>query len=374
MCLAVLCLCRWCVSTEPLFTVSAPEPVYDTGSCICDAVSATLRRDSATIYLFRSAWNTTYKFWGPLSDPERHRAYARLNKDLFAIPSGLPVTAAHTRGARNYANFYLKNVIDLGHGELLGFLHLEYMRALDGANLPTYPAVYRIGLCHSRDSGDSWKFCGEIVAANDTTPGACNIGGVPVLTIGAYLYVYFNEKLAGAPELYPSVARAHRSRVIAAARKGTTTRWVKYDSQNGTWDQDGLAGVGSRVVTAPDSAMGLDMHTDAAYCAPLGQYLLIVNALPYDTSRHTRLYLYRSNDGLRWEDPHLLVRADNNYRHPVYPYFASVAPDASADCGTVGREFFVCYINQHFEPTVPVDLPLFRIALRIAGQPIAPAQ
>ena len=102
-------------------------------------------------------------------------------------------------------------------------------------NPPVYPAIYRIGLCYSRNSGDSWTFCGDIIGVNDTTHDtvdmAFNIGGAPYLIIDGFIYVYFNEK-SPVSKQYPSVARAELSSVVSAARASNVTKWLKYNKNS----------------------------------------------------------------------------------------------------------------------------------------------
>jgi len=295
---------------------------------------------------------------------------------MFSIPSGMDITTKGKAGVKNYANIYLKNVFDLGNGELIGFLHLEYLKGTQGslnpacAQCPFYPAIYRISLCHSENSGKSWTFCGDIIGASDSRPGQCNIGGVAYVTVGDYFYVYFNEK-SPTSAAYPAVARALKKDVIDSVRK-TPPRvagWHKYNGASGNWDQDGISGLGTQIL----SGENLDLHADAAYCVACKRYLLTVR----DNGKNG-LYLYQSVNGLEWKNPQFLAAdyTENGVLYqPVFPYFASLSGDANTDCSVVGMEFFIYYIAQHFPERdnpprffIPSDQPIFRVKVQVKAE------
>jgi hypothetical protein len=360
-------------------SISQPELIYRASPTThkkkfyaCDAVSATLRKNSENMYIFRSTCDATFRFCGPLSNAEQNPMF-KFNTDMFAIPSGMDITTKGIAGAKNYANIYLKNVFDLGGGELLGFLHLEYLKGTQGnlnpacAACPFYPAIYRISLCHSENSGESWTFCGDIIGASDNKPGQCNIGGAAYVVAGDYFYVYFNEK-SPTSAIFPSVARALKKEVIDSVRKLSprTAVWHKYNGNTGKWDQDGLSGLGTRILSGDN----LDLHADAAYCAACKRYLLIVR----DNGK-SGLYLYQSTNGLEWKNPQFLAAdyTENGILHQsVYPYFASLSGDANTDCSVVGKEFFIYYIAQHFPERdnpprffIATDQPVFRVKVQV---------
>ncbi|NLG19567.1 MAG: hypothetical protein GX556_19785 [Fibrobacter sp.] len=368
---------------QPTLTISRPTQVYSSDTRICDAVYATLKKDKGNVFIFTSTWNSTFKFWGPLSDPKANLANANstLNSNLFTIPPALQTHVSHNYAANvsNYANFYLKNVIDIGKNELLGLLHLEYMRNFLPANdpncpnCPFYPAIYRIGLCYSNNSGDSWIFCGDIIGVNDPSinklpngelDGELNIGGAPNLIIGDYIYVYFNEKSPSTAENYPSVARAKLQEVIESARNSTVTTWQKFNQASNSFDQDGLTGLGSRII----NGSGLDAHTDAAYCRDLKKYLLLIR-----DNINTGLFMYRSTDGVTWSDKQRIasdVTVNQETRHPAYPFFAAISDDANSVSSVVGKKFYIYYLNMRWPtssstPMAGTDLPLHRVQVNV---------
>jgi hypothetical protein len=339
-----------------------------TSNPIADAVCATLKRDASTLFLWRSTFNKTDKYYGPITNPQQNRLWEKYNDALFSIPANLQssmrVTGSSvlpivtTIPSYRFVNFYLKNVYDLGSSMLLGFVHLEYLAWVkykvngvwDGKSFtPGYDPVlggadhYTIGMVYSTDAGYTWKFLGDIIRPNDHTPniGSGNIGGAAYLHVGSNIYVYFNEKGTNTGT-YPSVAMASLSSITSAAAAGNVVSWKKYNAATHAFDQNGLSGLGSQII----SGTGLDMHADAAYCTPLKQYLLTVN-----DGNDLSLWIYRSNDGINWNKYRPFAQkytgTDGFVHYPCYPYFASTDADASSDNSTVGKNFSLIYIAQH---------------------------
>jgi hypothetical protein len=364
--------------------------IYPESNPISDAVAATLTRSSTTMWLWRSTWNRTVKYYGTANSPQQYTVSDQQNKNIFTIPTALqksmrvsyegiqPVTAIP---AYRYVNFYLKNVIDLGNNQLLGLLHLEYLawnkqlntnNQWTGLYIPGYDPVlqgasyYSIGMAFSTNTGDSWKFLGDIIRTNDKTPNllSANVGGAAYLRVGSYIYVYFNEKKSGNGAVYPAVARALLSNIAGAAGSGTTTPWKKYNALTKAFDQDGVTGLGSEIIAGG----GLDMHTDAAYCTPLKKYLIAVS----DGTTQT-LKILRSSDGINWVSPTFLASSytapDGKLHLPCYPYFYSLDGDANSDNSVVGKNFNVFYVSQYFPPNGVqwffTDEPIYRVQYKL---------
>jgi hypothetical protein len=83
---------------------------------------------------------------------------------------------------------------------------------------------------------------------------------------------------------------------------------------------------------------GFDVHGDAAFCKPLGAYLLTVN-----TGDEGRLFLYMSRDGIDWDMVRPLEIDNSPGSRMPHSFFASLGPDASVDCRDVGNEFFIVW-------------------------------
>jgi hypothetical protein len=180
----------------------------------------------------------------------------------------------------------------------------------------------------------SWTYCGEIVRPADDRR---NVGGGAYIIRGDFLYVYYND--AAAPESgrrrasIQCVARAKLDEVVKAASRREVTPWHKYC--DGKWDIPGLAGEPGEDLI-PHITGGEDLHADAAYCTPLGKYLLTVQ-----THRAGKLLLFSSLDGVDWE---LETIVDEVSSGAIQPYSSFVDFDGpSIDCHQVDGDFFIYF-------------------------------
>jgi hypothetical protein len=352
--------------------------VYNDLPEFCDAVAATYRTRDGRLRLWRSTNFRTLLFEGPLSDPHEKTVFDKAHDNLFSVPTSLRtlLKPQSCKQAKQFgltsAALYLKNVYEIADNELLGFVHLEYFRGCRNGGV-WYPAVYRIGLAHSFDGGRSWRFLGDIVGvhnddfrggctwAGSPIPGVnCNVGGVPYLVVDGWFYVYFNETSKGTIIQYPAVARARVTDVVAAARNDRLTVWRKFDA-NG-WAENGISGLGARLLDPPVAGAGLDTHHDAAYCESLGEYLMTVGVPVHAGSAIDRLYLYRSADGLTWREPLCIAESESRFHGTAFSYFASTDADASRDCSRVGKRFSIFYIDQN---PAEHQLPVYRVDVEI---------
>jgi hypothetical protein len=372
--MAILFFPTLSASAQVAITASEPELLYATMPCRCDAVSATLKKDSSNLWTFLSSWDRTYKYSGSMDYPwqdnvlimhsnyyKMFSTYAKQHTAEYAYDFGTK-RYHEIRNGSDRINLYLKNVHKIGSNELLGFLHVEYTFQ-DGVN--PYPAYYSIALCHSTNNGDHWTFCGDIIRTNNIrADNRCNIGGAAYVIKDGNYYIYFNE-VDQNYEKFPSVACADTGAVNIAARNGQVTEWKKFNS-SGNWNIVACSsnpGLGSRII--PESIMPFpDMHADAAYCNYLKKYLLAMKS-------SNNLYILSSTDGINWNNPQLVAQYNNSTgRIPSYPYFASLSSDANEDCSIVGKQFSVYYINMLYEPTSGNNLSLFRIKMMVHDKPL----
>ena len=175
---------------------------------------------------------------------------------------------------------WLYNIYQDPDGSLLGFVHRE---EFSGS-----VAYYYEGLAKSTNGGASWTYLGNVLApqGNGSAQNVqySNCGGVPMLTVGNYFYIYYNERVGpGASDAeYPSVARASINSVLAAEANNSVPTFYKYN--DGSWTQPALTGLGSPILPnsvstnaawagfgwpgVPLNTTGAhDFHSDAAYCA-----------------------------------------------------------------------------------------------------------
>ncbi len=276
-------------------TIGSRELVYDASNPIADAPGSPFGDGKDSVYLFRSSWNTTFKYHGPMNNPQQ--ILLNPNTQTYqnvTIPSALagsvqinrllyPGIADTNKVTYRVANFYLMNIYQISTSELLGFEHIEYLGwnkigtkyypgyTTDASKAPT-AHHYRIGLVYSKDAGLNWTFLGDIIGVNEIGFGRDNIGGSAYILKNDSFYVYFNEKKkATSASQYPSVARAKISMVVSAAKASTpgvgSGLWKKYDGTG--WTQNCLTGLGANI---GPNAGPLDMHTDAAYCSSVKKY------------------------------------------------------------------------------------------------------
>jgi hypothetical protein len=303
------------VKAAPVLSIGPPELLYSDaqlGPMFFDAPMCTLRRDSSTLYFWHSRPGLFQRWWGTLEAPMQHP---------------MPDPDMDLNGHGYYV--WIMNIYKVSPSDpkaLLAFCHRE--------SSPEN-AQFFIGLAKSIDGGASWKYLGDVIAPQDNSGGK-NIGGAPMLVIDDHFYVYFNEFATGSSERRISVARAPLASVAAAWTADTTAPFVKY--RDGSWDEDGLLGVGSNVI--PGIQGSWDVHADAASCPSLGRYLLTVQ-----THSENNLWLFASKDGVSWGEKTLVDHFPG--RIHAYSFFAGLS-DASDDCSTVGDDFYIYFPRKDF--------------------------
>jgi hypothetical protein len=208
-------------------------------------------------------------------------------------------------------------------------------------------------------SGACWIYCGNTIKplvnwTDPEVPDYGNIGGVPYIVRrdpGAGredFYVYFNEYTG--QEKRMCVARAGVADVVAAAKRHAVVPFQKYTG--GAWNENGLTGVGTNIIpngVTSNSQIEIgvyprDMHADAAFCRPLGKYLITVNG-----QSESRLYLYASADGIDWREETLLDSDPSHLTFMPYSTFVSLDPSSSEDCSTVGGDFYILYPRKNMK-------------------------
>jgi hypothetical protein len=299
-----------------------------------DCSFATWRKDAATMYFYNS-WDGGGLFCGPLDDPYRLKI-----GDVTVDKNGRD------------GDLWIPNVYKYTDGTMIGFVHREVFP-------PPPDGCFRIGIAVSTNGGSCWTYCGDTIKplVNWSDPKAAdfsNIGGVPYIVRvdpgdhRKYFYVYFNEYTGGERRI--GVARAVIEDVVAAAKGRTVTPFFKYN--DGRWTEPGLTGVGTNILpggvfTEAMMRSGVyrrDMHADAAFCAPLGKYLITTN----DQSE-SKLLLFSSPDGINWGEETELDADPTLVKFMPYSAFVSLDPASSEDCSTVGGEFDILYPRKNMK-------------------------
>ena len=285
-----------------------------------DSSLATLRASSTGRWaFFHTMGPTTYKYEGTPTDPFQTLLWQRDVSEYWNA-NGYDVGYACFR-------FWTQSVrkIEGSENEYLAIAHVEKFPRTCGEY--DDQEAYSIGIGYSRDGGEHWTFGGDIVRSGSGRGegDVNNVGGSPVIEVGEFFYLYFNEHHPTNGR-YLAVARSPVADVVAAARVGQTPRWRKY--ADGEWTADGITGVGDLVARS-------DGHTDAARSTYDGRYYMLMPA-------GTQLWLARSLDGLAWENVALVDEDPSGRSWFVYGTFVDLS-GASNDSMEIGRVFSVLW-------------------------------
>src|SRR5215467_27321 len=338
-------------SASPSLTVGGAQLLYSDAQMpfTMDGSFATLKRDATTQFYWHTYGPTTYKYFGPITNP------------LQTLAPGWPKDISQMWNANGFAgNLWLVNLYKISGTTLLGFVHRE------GAGVG---APFAVGLGYSTNNGETWRYLGDILSPIDTNT---NMTGVPYLIVGPYMYVYYNETNLGNSHQI-SVARAPLSEVLTAASSGTVSTWVKY-SGDGLFNTNAFTGRGANIIGATQWFNGVGIvHTDAAHSTPLNKYMLLVSS-----ESHGQLILYLSDDGVNWPGTDAVLIDQNTKAitgaaccmNQQYAAFVSQDPNASDDSLEVGADFWVIYPYKDWPNNYDYD-ELYRRHVTV-GSPSAP--
>jgi hypothetical protein len=316
--------------------------------------------------------------------------------DVPYVPNVYKITAADA--AASDTNKYPS----LKQGDLLGLVHVET------SLISSHDGPYTMGMAYSKNNGDGWVYCGDIVrTANNISEGTDNITGIPYCIVDGWFYVYFCDYPATGwcvssrcpPKgKRPCVARARlrevmekASAVYADRSKNTVLDqhlavepFHKYVCVNETgtysaaptphtaWDGEVAAPLerntrhaGADIIGERPRVMAwVDLHSDAAFCTPLGKYLMTVSNGIGDKIVPGTLMLYSSVNGLDWNNPIVVDSASEpgHYIEKAHSFFVSLYSDASDDSHVVGKEFYI-YIPYTYLSSVDQSWPEVKQAL-----------
>ncbi|HEY6018680.1 MAG TPA: LamG domain-containing protein, partial [Candidatus Paceibacterota bacterium] len=197
-----------------------------------------------------------------------------------------------------------------------------------------------------------------------------NMGGVPILIVGSYVHVYFDDSSSDDTTRRPTVARALLSDVLADcdAGKADASHWKKYSG--GAFTGDAFTSLGDRIISETATLNAeWDIHADAAYVAPLGKYmLLILNSWHTQLNPRSTLFYTLSTDGVNWEP--LTVVDDASAAFPVdLHYYSTIVGlgTASDDSNTVGDDFYILYPRIDHTDFDPIDFYRRRLTVPTSG-------
>lgn len=235
-------------------------------------------------------------------------------------------------------NYWIVNGYQAEDG-ILAFVHVENAEGsgrekVSGKHLNGGKS--RIGLAWSINGGDTFTYLGNIIIPYGD-PEPFNIQGAPYLILGGYFYLYFHD-IGGL-----TVARAPVAKVLSAARRGTTSQWMKYDGPQVGFASDGLGG--------PSKHIGIDgiSHTDAACSTYTHKCYLLLSRMNWG-GQASWLKLFESVDGVNWAFRDTIAQEQLGPGIRGYQYCTIIDEDGK-DNSIVGQRFFVYCNKDHPEPS-----------------------
>jgi hypothetical protein len=301
--------------------VGAPQLLYADAQMPThlDQSFATVQKNGTLYsYMVNGYDPTLYRFSGTPENPLQHLDWSKPNMQWID-------KNGHDAGYGMY-ELWMPNFYQVSANELIAFTHIERYPGNEGRGLPEFG----LGISYSSDGGESWEFCGEIIAPKNRR---LNVGGTPYVINNGYVQLYFNDgvnnDLATPWPRHVAAARAPLAEVIAAARATTTSPWKKY--VNGSWTGDPISSEGSAVIA--DVYGSNDAHADATFSTALNKYLMTIQA-----QNAAKLQLYSSTDGVTWSMEAIVDSATPGVE--MMPYSSFIDPSGGAPDGhTVDGSF-----------------------------------
>ena len=239
---------------------------------------------------------------------------------LHELPQAARVLGPGRAGQFDNGYAGISSVYRHRDGTLYGFYHAEDQEDMPqiGGGVPGF--FCSIGVCVSGDQGRSWQKLGPVITSakpKDWTafPNQADRGaGEAVATVtrdGKHLLAYYTEHSR----------RENRGVQICLARadlsdsRGPPVRgsWRKY--HNGRFGPQGVGGLDTPVVYAAhiDDADAAFPHV--SYSQHLARYVMVYNINVWKeyvkrgrTLERSGIYVAYSGDGIRWSEPHRLVK------------------------------------------------------------------
>lgn len=218
-----------------------------------------------------------------------------------------------------YDNGYagIAGLFKTGSGRLYGIYHAE-----DHRDMPRFPSgvpgyYATVAMAYSDDSAETWHRLGPVLTSSkgkswQKYPGQSDRGvGEPSLVIdktGTWIYLYYTEH-SRISSIGVHIAMARASTNIA---QGATPEFYKL--RDGKFDQPGIAGIDSPIITLPDAAVSEALIPHVVLLPGLDTYLMILSVNYWDDYLTDRgltdsgIYVSVSKEGVTWSDPQLLFR------------------------------------------------------------------
>lgn len=193
----------------------------------------------------------------------------------------------------------------------------------------------RIGLAWSQDHGESFFYLGDVVIPFGD-PDPFNIQGAPYIIQDGYFYIYFHDTSG------LTVARAPSDEVIAGARSGKITEWMKYAGPD--------AGFSSPALGGESIKLGIDgvSHSGAA-CSTITRKCYLILTMMTWGGRNTWIKLFESPDGIRWMYTKDIVNEAARIDAVRGYQYASIVDAGGNGNGMAGDRIFIFSGKNHLD-------------------------
>lgn len=297
----------------------------------------------------------------------------------YPCPAGYPTPCLTDSKPKANIGMWISGVhkIDDKGDELLGFVHMEF-RHNWVAKGRTGNWNVRHGLTYSNDGGNTFHWCGYIVApvgpCSKTLTDTCttaNLGLTNIIYKDGFFMSYYQD---GDRKCKASdrdcdgqdvaVVRAKVDDVVAAARQHKVTPWFKY--YNGGWTEPGLGGNYTRL-NIPQQGY---MHGDGIFIKPLNQWALVVHSGDKGSDkanwRKTVLITF-SSDGITWSDWQKVYTegGEDDLAYPSLMSYCEYGPDNNV----AGTTFAVAFVNRQPHKQ-PFQFSAVNVTVRIEGDTV----
>ncbi|CAK0844085.1 unnamed protein product [Prorocentrum cordatum] len=277
-------------------------------------------------------------------------------------------------------------------GGILMFIHMEFHDPRPAAEM----CYFRFGLAYSDGGGESFKWLGYLAEPELSYEHSMfgskygrprwfpNMGLPSYVVKGGHFYVYYGDSHdldadgrvqrtaaggGGNPDQGVAVVRASVAEVMVAARRGEAAQWLKYF--NGSFSEPAMGG--GRFTPLDLSPQGY-MHGDAAWCEPLGQWVMVQQSggrIREVGAWRKSILLSFSSDALHWTEWQPIYTVDSG--EVVYPSLMSLdGPNNEV----LGRTFSVVFQHRAGDSAAPpfqFDAVNVTVSLSAASRPEARA-
>jgi len=249
----------------------------------------------------------------------RNRTMLLRGRDWKHLTGAREVLSPGGRGRFDNGYVGTTGVYRHANGALYAIYYAEDHEGMPKLPLPggTIPGFYASqGLALSTDNGESWKKLGQVITSSKPKdwvayPGHADRGagesGTVITPDGRWLYVYYTEHShTNNRGVQICLARCRVGDQIPAPGS-----FFKY--HNGAFDQPGIGGLDTPVVSAHADDQAAAMYPHVIYMPALKKYVMIFSINYWKEYVHktglskSGIHVAFSDDGIRWSSPRRLL-------------------------------------------------------------------